>query len=235
MGFLIRNVFFAVILLGLAYAFFANKDLLMALGDSIEQDEPAKVVSVKKEAPKPTSTTTSSSPKTTPDQQIKKTANAAADGLSNFYAKIYGDGISDKGPKVRNNMIYLPDPQGDLVEILQARELTVQPYKKNWQGTTTSRAFRKGQTLYQKLAEYADQDGLQVIWWLNKDFIIKDFFRIEKNILKTAQQIGQAVSGHFPEGISSYFCYRQRTVVFVNEAPKYLVEECSLLKSKYNY
>ncbi|MBL4899757.1 MAG: TcpQ domain-containing protein, partial [Colwellia sp.] len=120
-------------------------------------------------------------------------------------------------------------------EILQAKERVVRPYKESWQGTTASRTFRKGQTLYQKLAEYAEQDGLQVIWWLNRDFIIKDAFRIEKNILKTAYQIGEAVAGHFPEGISSYFCYRQRTLVFINEAPDYLNDQCSLLKSQNAY
>ena len=109
---------------------------------------------------------------------------------------------------------------------------TVRPYRDSWQGTTASRSFRKGQTLYQKLAEYAKQDGIEIIWWLNRDFIIKDPFRIEKNILKTAYQIGEAVAGHFPEGINSYFCYRQRTLVFINEAPKYLDEECLLLKPK---
>jgi len=117
-----------------------------------------------------------------------------------------------------------------LVKILQAREMVVRPYRKNWRGTKSSRPFRKGETLYQKLAEYSSGDGLEVIWWLNKDFIVKDPFRIDKNILKTAKQIGQAVAGHFQEGINSYFCYRQRTLVFINEPLKYLEEECILLK-----
>jgi hypothetical protein len=129
----------------------------------------------------------------------------------------------------------LPDHNGNLVEMLQAREILVRPYRKDWQGTIASRPFRTGETLYQKLAEYAVRDKLKIIWWLDKDFIIKDPFRIEKNILETAYQIGEAVSGHYPQGISSYFCYRQRTLVFINEAPKYLNEECSLLKSKKAY
>jgi hypothetical protein len=234
MGFWIRNIIIAIILIGLAYTFYANRDLFLSLNDSIEQEVATETVVIKEEKSKPVPTKP-----TTPEklqyQQGRTSTNAAADGLSNFYAKIYGDDIGKSGPKIRNNIIYLPDPQGDLAEILQARELVVRPYRENWQGTTTSRAFRKGQTLYQKLAEYAEQDGLQIIWWLNRDFIVKDVFRIEKNILKTAYQIGEAVSGHFPEGISSYFCYRQRTLVFVSEAPTYLNEECTLLKPKNAY
>jgi hypothetical protein len=220
MGFWVRNIIFAIILISLAYAFFANQDFLSLLDRSSKQEAITELVD-KKEAAKPA-----------PElkyQQGRKSSNAAAEGLSNFYAKIYGD--DDNGPRIRNNIIFLPDHNGDLVEMLQAREILVRPYRKDWQGTTASRAFRTGETLYQKLAEYAKKDKLKIIWWLDKDFIIKDPFRIEKNILETAYQIGEAVSGHYPQGISSYFCYRQRTLVFINEAPKYLNEECSLLKS----
>jgi hypothetical protein len=233
MGFWIRSIIFAIILIGLAVGFFLNQDFLLSLSDTSTQELTTETVNLK-------DATTDSVPTidTTEGPQyqaVRKPTNAAAKGLSNFYAKVYGDNIGESGPKIRNNIIYLPDPQGNLIEILKARELEVRPFKTNWQGTTSSRAFRKGQTLYQKLVGYAKQDGLKIIWWLNKDFIIKDPFRIEKNILKTAYQIGNAVSGHFPEGISSYFCYRQRTVVFVNEAPKYLTDECLLLKTKSAY
>ena len=40
-----------------------------------------------------------------------------------FMLKIYGDGIDGKGPKIRNNIIFLPEPRGNLIEILQAREM----------------------------------------------------------------------------------------------------------------
>jgi len=216
MGFWIRNAILAVVLIGLAVAFFLNKDLLLALDQEEVQASTTKV-----ESDKDTADGTKK-PKKKP-----KDTNAAADGLSNFYAKIYG---SKKDRKIRNNIIYLPDPQGDLVEILQAREMIVRPFRKDWSGTKASRSFRKGETLYQKLSEYSADDGLEIIWWLNRDLIVKDAFRINKNILKMASQIGNAVAGHFPEGINSYFCYRQRTLVLVSEPPTYLDEECILLR-----
>ncbi|MDX2369215.1 MAG: TcpQ domain-containing protein [Colwellia sp.] len=235
MGFWVRSIIFAIILIGLAVGFLANKDFLLSLDGSLGQEATTEPVKLKETTPKKAPTATTATSAKPQYQQGRKSANAAAEGLSNFYAKIYGDGIGNKGPKIRNNIIFLPEPLGSLVEILQAKEMKVRPYKANWQGTTASRAFRKGQTLYQKLAEYAEQDDLEIIWWLNKDFIIKDPFRINKNILKTAYQIGEAVSGHFPEGISSYFCYRQRTLVFINEAPEYLDKECTSLKPKNAY
>jgi len=231
MGFWIRNIIIAIILIGLAFAFFINQDLLLSLGDGPEQKAASTTTTVSNNKAETTAPTTAK----LHYQQGRKANNAAAEGLSNFYAKIYGDGISTKGPRIRNNIIFLPEPQGNLIEILQKREVNTRPYKRSWHGTTTSRAFRKGETLYQKLAEYAEKDGLQTIWWLNRDFIIKDAFRINKNILKTTYQVGEAVAGHFPEGINSYFCYRQRTLVIINDAPEYLNEECSLLKPRSAY
>jgi len=218
MGFWIRNAILAVVLIGLAVAFFLYKDVLF----SSEQD--AQQVSSSEEKSKEVM------PKenTTPKAPVKvKSKNSAADGLSNFYAKIYGD---KEERKIRNNVIFLPEPHGDIVEILQAREMVVRPFSKTWNSPKASRSFRKGETLYQKLAEYAGNDGLEVLWWMNKDFIVKEPFRIEKDILKTAKTIGQAVSGHFPEGINTYFCYRQRTLVFINEPPSYLEEVCLPLR-----
>lgn len=226
MGFWIRNGILAVLLIGLAWAFLANQDFLFSLDNSLE-----KQTSTDKTTEVQSQSQSQSQPKAK-YQQGRTLDNAAAEGLSNFYAKIYG---SSSGPKIRNNIIFLPEPQGDLVKILQEKEVIVRPYRKNWHGTTASRPFRKKETLYKKLTEYAAEDGLEVIWWLNKDFIVKDPFRIEKDILRTAYQLGEAVSGHFPEGIVSYFCYRQRALVFINEAPAYLDKECLSLKPKNTF
>ena len=229
MGFWIRNAVIAIILIGLGIAFFLNKELLLSEAGMSTSSSTTAVT----EQPNPPSAETEKAEKEKIQKeklktlQAKNNANAAAEGLSNFYAKIYGD---NSKRKVRNNIIFLPDPKGDIVKILQAREMVVRPFRQNWSGTKASRSFRKGETLYQKISEFAQEDGLEVIWWINKDFIVKDPFRINKDILKTASQIGRGVSGHFPEGINTFFCYRQRTIAFVNEPPAYLQEECLLLK-----
>lgn len=220
MGFWVRNAVLAVILIGLAVAFFIYKDVLLSSNPEQVQKMAAPEAQNNKEIAKT---------ETMPKPAVKvKSKNAAADGLSNFYAKIYGDDEDDR--KIVNNVIFLPEPNGDVVKLLQAREMMVRPYRKNWRGNKESRPFRKGETLYQKMAEYSGEDGVEILWWLNKDFIVKEPFRINKDIVKTAKQIGQAVSGHFPEGISTYFCYRQRTIVFISEAPVYLDEECIALR-----
>jgi hypothetical protein len=222
MGFWIRNAIIAIILIGLGVAFFLNKDLLLSLTTEDNQTTTVDVEELKE-----ASANAEKEKVKVKYQQGKKSTNAAAEGLSKFYAKIYGD---DSKRKVRNNIIFLPDPEGDLVNLLQAKEMMVRSFRKNWSGTKVSRTFRKGETLYQKITEYAADEGVEIIWWLNKDFIVKDPFRINKNLLKTASQIGRGISGHFPEGINTYFCYRQRTIVFISEPPTYLNDECLFLK-----
>lgn len=144
--------------------------------------------------------------------------------------------MNSKGPKIRNNIVYLPDPKGDLAKILQAREMVVRPYRDNWRGSVESRPFRSGETLNQKLTEYSEKDGIDLIWWLNRDYVVKDPFRIEKDILKTAFQVAKAIEGHFESGLSIFFCNRQRAIVVIESAPHpFLDEECIVLAGQSSY
>ena len=143
--------------------------------------------------------------------------------------------MNKKGPKIKNNVVYLPEPQGDLINILEARRMVTRPYRKNWRGSIQSRPFRQGETLFQKLSEFASQEGLELIWWLNRDFIVKDPFRINKNILATSFQVGKAVEGHFQNGMSIYFCYQHRALVMIEDTHEYLNRECQPLRSRKDF
>lgn len=234
MNFWLRNIILGVFLTVLAWLFFANQDFLLSLDGSLDGVEDNSV--------QVTTTVIDSTPeevevesKTTLYQQGRTSTNPAAVGLSKFYANLHGD-MDGKGPKIRNNIVYLPDPKGDLAKLLQAREMVVRPYTKNWQGSIESRPFRKGETLNQKLVEYSEKDGIDLIWWLNRDYVVKDPFRIEKNILKTTFQVAKAIEGHFESGLSIFFCNRQRAIVVIESAPQpFLDEECILLVSENRY
>lgn len=229
MSFWLRNIVLAGILIVLAYLLFDNQEALFSIAEQGAEESSAILTS---EA----SDDATQSPVKKPKQKAtsKKSNNAAADGLSRFYASINPD-MNTKGPRIRNNVVFLPDPSGNLVKILEARKMVTRPYRKSWQGNTESRAFRTGQTILQKLSEYANQEGLEIIWWLNRDFIIKGPFRIEKNILETSFQLGRSVEGHFENGIKVFFCYRHRTLVFIDVPIDYLTAECKMLQSKSGY
>jgi hypothetical protein len=222
MYFWLRNIIFGSVLIVLALLLFDNQEELFP--SSKDEIVTAKETAVINPSDKATMPTAASRP-------IKKTKNAAADGLSRFYANLHGDDDSS-GPKIRNNIVYMKPPKGSIVKILEARRLVTRPLKKSWRGSNENFPFRLGETLFQKLSEYANLEGLEVIWWLNKDFLVKDPFRINKDIIKTAYQVGKAVEGHFPEGIKVYFCNQQRALVLINLVEPYLDEECVLLPVK---
>lgn len=227
MGFWIRNIIFGCILIGLAVYFFVNQDLMMSLEkEVVKNTQTADVM-------KTDNIAIPSTP--TPKKKPAVVENKAAKGLSKFYANINGDNIGKNGPTIRNNIVYLPDLVDDLELLLDARMDSVSAYPKGWQGTTESRAFRLGETLFTKLAEYSETDKLKVFWRLNRDFVVKDAFRINKNIIKTALQVGQGIEGHFQNGVSVYFCYQSRSLVFIEGTKSYLNERCSLLKRRDNY
>ncbi|GAW96905.1 MULTISPECIES: TcpQ domain-containing protein [Colwellia] len=232
MNFWLRNIILGLFLTVLAWGFFANQDFLLSIDASLGKVDESTITA--KEA---TVAAVSQEPESSPTkyQQGRTSTNAAALGLSKFYANLYGD-MDGKGPKIRNNIVYLPEPKGDLTKLLQAREKLVRPYKKNWQGSIKSRPFRRGETLNRKLAEYSDKDGIDLIWWLNRDYVVKDPFRIEKNILTTTFQVAKAIEGHFESGLSVFFCHRQRAIVVIESAPQpFLDEECILLASEKPY
>lgn len=231
MNFWLRNLILGAILLALAVAFLANQDLLLSLDGSFGQTS-EEVIS----APiSQSNTDTVKQIKPSPKAVTPEPKNSAAAGLSKFYANLHGD-MNKDGPKIRNNIIYLPELKGDLVELLETRGKMVRPYNKNWQGSIESRPFRTGETLNQKLVEYSEQEGIELLWWLEKDFIIKDPFRIEKNLLTTVYLASKAIEGHFESGLSIFFCPKQRSIAVIKTEPhSFLDEECTLLKSNNPY
>jgi hypothetical protein len=224
MKFWLRSIILGLILIGLASALLLNTEPLF----STSQEPVDKVVTTTVDTSQAEQAESLAQEETL---DAKKSTNAAADGLSNYYASIRGDMTGD-GPKIRNNIVYLPEPEGDLEKILTARGLITRPLPKNWIGETDNHPFRLGETLFGKLSEYAGDNNLQVIWWLNRDFVVKDAFRINKDIVTTSYQVGKAIQGHFENGLSVYFCYQQRTVVVIEHSTAYLEKECLLLPNR---
>ena len=225
MNFWLRNLILGLILMALASALLLNQELLFSLSQDAADDIVATTADLHQQE--------QAMPEEDEEEleieivQPKKSNNAAADGLSRFYANLHG--IDEKGPKIRNNIVYLPEPKGDLTAILEARRLVTRPLRQNWTGKTENHPFRLGETLFQKLSEYAEDNGLEVIWWLNRDFLVKDPFRINKNIITTSYQVGKAIAGHFQNGLSVYFCYQERAIVLIEHDIAYLANECMLL------
>lgn len=228
MGFWIRKLIFGVVLAITAYVLLDNQELLVAIADNFSSEESNTTAELDTTTITSEETPTVEEPK--PVVKKAKSQNSAAEGLSRFYASI-NPGFNDKGPRIHDNIVYLSKPEGDLSSILEARKKVTRPLRKSWQGNRESRPFRIGETLYQKLSEYAQEQGVEVMWWLDRDFLIKDPFRIDKDMIKTAFQIGKAIEGHFENGVDIYFCYQHRALVLIDQPDNYLATECTLLST----
>jgi hypothetical protein len=230
MGFWLRKSIFGAVLVIIALVLMSNLDVLFNfdLGFSDDKAPVAEKMDATEVKPAEPETTPIKQSPSKNDSRVIESTNAAADGLSKFYASI-NPSLSNGQTRIRHGVVTLPDPKGKLETILEAKRMVTRPFPKTWKGEKKNRAFRKNHTLYQKLDEYAKEEGLELVWWINKDLVIKDPFRINKEILGTAFQIGQALNGHFPNGVSTYFCYKQRNLVVVEGRRKYLDNECRLL------
>lgn len=231
MNFWIRNIIFGGILVVLAMFLLDNQDALLSLAEALDSENTEQQAPKEEPAITPTDI---DKPVIKPPQKTlkkvdKKSSNAAAEGLSNFYASIYG---GSEDVKMRENVVYLSIPDQDLSKILDTKAKTTRAFKDTWRGSKESRPFRVGQTMFQKISEYAKEDGLEVFWWLDKDFLVKDPFRIDHEILKTAYQIGKAIEGHFPNGLKVYFCHKQRAIVYIENDIEYLHKQCQLLTNQ---
>ena len=225
MFFWVRNIIFGLILICLAAYFFINKDLMMSSLNTEMVEVSPKVDMVK---PKATVTPTTTAKKNKED----KSTNKAAEALSKFYANINAEDIGKYGPVVRNNIVYLPALEDDLELLLDERIKVVTPLPEHWQGASQSYPFRTGETIFKRLLAFAEKDELTVFWRLSKDFIVKDNFRVNKNVLKTALQLGQSIAGHFPNGLSVYFCYQSKSIVMIEGTKSFLDERCKRIKPK---
>ena len=159
---------------------------------------------------------------------IKDTKNAAAEGLSRFYSSIRN--------QVKNNesdqyVLKLQKPDQTLDSVLKDRTRTVDPMPANWAGKIEPRRFEDGSTLKDILDEYAKSEGIQLYWYLSKDYVVKDYFRVDSDFTSALYQVGRAINDDFEHEVYTYFCYKQRAAVITELPSEFVRTNCIKLKT----
>jgi hypothetical protein len=151
-------------------------------------------------------------------------SNAAADGLSSFYASIRGslDNTVADSEFVQNIKV----PTTKLTTVLQERAEIVKPSTAKWKGTVQSRRFESGQTLKSIMNQYAKSEGIAFYWYLNKDYKVKHNFRVENNFVSTLYQVGKAIDSDFEYDVKTFFCYKHRAAVITEKPSQFVRENC---------
>ena len=124
-----------------------------------------------------------------PVMDMKDTKNAAAQGLSRFYAALRNQ-VNDKNNERDKYVLKLPTPETSLDVALFEREKVVEPSSPNWTGDIVPRRFENGTTLKDVLSDYARNEDIVLYWYLSKDYVVKDHFRVDSNFVSALYQVG---------------------------------------------
>lgn len=121
-------------------------------------------------------------------------------------------------------------PDKPIQDRLKRMESLLKPVSGRWVGEHKYRTFKAGSTLREAITDYAQKEGMQVLWELDQDFIIKNHFQMEDTIVGSLFKISQAIDASFDGKVLAYFCPKQRTLVITETDTPYLSKTCSLAK-----
>ena len=147
--------------------------------------------------------------------------------MSNFYADYRS---SSRGPieqDLGDFVMGVKTSDKPLGERLQKMESLQKPISGRWVGDHKHRTFKAGSTLRSAITDYAQSEGMQVIWELDQDFIVKHPFQLDDSILGSLKIIANAIDANFAGEVKAYMCPRQRSLVITSTSSEYLTRQCA--------
>ena len=151
-----------------------------------------------------------------------------ASNMSDFYAAYRLSSRSPSKEELGNFVKAVKISEKPLSERLQKMENLQKTVPQRWEGDHKDRIFKAGSTLRNAFTNYAQLEGMQVIWELNKDFIVKYPFQLDDSILGSLKIIANAIDASFDGEVKAYMCPRQRSLVITSKSSEYLNENCEL-------
>ena len=169
-----------------------------------------------------------------PDAAVdpKKTAKtSAAKEFTNFYEQLrYSlDATVDSS---KEYVIKLKDTSDSLTSTLASRTNTVPALDGNWQGSETNRQFTTGSKIRDQMAGFATAEGIELIWTLPKDYVVKHYFESGGDYLSSLKDIVAAISPDFETPLLAYFCPKERAAVVTDKPNPFLQENCRLINGE---
>jgi hypothetical protein len=153
-----------------------------------------------------------------------------ASNMSNFYADYR---LSSRHPReegLGDFVMSVKTSEKPLGERLQKMESLQQPISGRWVGEDKHRTFKAGSTLRSAITDYARAEGMQVIWELDQDFIVKHPFQLDDSILGSLKIIATAIDANFDGEVKAYMCPRQRSLVITAKNSEFLETQCALAR-----
>lgn len=169
-----------------------------------------------------------------PDAAVdpKKAAKtSAAKEFTNFYEQLrYSlDATVDSS---KEYVIKLKDTSDSLTSTLASRTNTVPALDGNWQGSETNRQFTTGSKIRDQMAGFANAEGIELIWTLPKDYVVKHYFESGGDYLSSLKDIVAAISPDFETPLLAYFCPKERAAVVTDKPNPFLQDNCRLINGE---
>ena len=159
---------------------------------------------------------------------MSTTTNAAAKGLSQFYEN-FRNRASDRQTDRDQFVIELGKPTFPLDDALAQRGLVVKPSSPSWTGKHSSRRFESGGTLKDVLSNYAKNEGIELFWYLESDYVVKHNFRVDSNFVSALYQVGRAINDDFEFEVYTFFCPNHRAAVITQNPTHFVRTNCRRL------
>ncbi len=162
----------------------------------------------------------------TPNPEGAPAKRSVASGLSSFYEEFRSSTKDPFKEEMGDFVMELGSDDRSVDERLQGMNSNARPVSVRWVGEKRFRAFKAGSTLREAISTYAQQEGMQVIWDLDQDFVIKHQFQLDTTIAAAVKQIASAVDSNFDGDVRGYVCPKQRSLVVTTNHTEYLSTHC---------
>jgi hypothetical protein len=158
--------------------------------------------------------------------QESSKGSSIEENLANFYREFR---LSSRDPiqeEFGEYVIALEESDASQTQQLNAISSVDYPPEESWEGTFKYRSFAKDNTLRTEAIKYTEEEGMQLIWSLSQDYIIRDRFLSENSLIGTLQDVAGAIDSNFISKVEVYFCNKKRAIVITDNADTYVKENC---------
>lgn len=156
-------------------------------------------------------------------------SKSVSKGVTEFYAAYRMSSTKPYEENIGDFVMSLNAPKTPLNQRLKSMESIQQPLSSRWVGEHKFRSFRAGSTVREAITSFAEMEGMQVLWELDKDFIIKSQFQMDDTVTGSLAKIAKAIDGSFEGEVKAYICPKQRSLVITEAESTYIKNNCNQL------
>jgi hypothetical protein len=163
-----------------------------------------------------------------PESQVEE--KSISRGLSDFYRDFRMSATDPVEEEQGDFVLDIAGVDPNLDSKLAQMSSQTRPVEKNWTGEHKYRTFKEGNTLREAISQYAQAEGMQLIWNLEQDFVIKYQFQLDNIVSGSLAKIASAIDGSFEGEVKAYLCARQRSLVVTANETEFLTTNCEIVR-----